>query len=192
MNYAGPIHVRNVYGSNFSMYKAWIITVTCSSSRTLYLDIVENRSSASCVNMLQRFINQYGAPKQVLSYNGSAFTSKEVKEFIGLHGIKCSYNIAEAPWLGGFFERMVRNVKRYLKKILGQARVRLVELLTILKEMEKFCNSRPLTFIYDDYIIEPLSPNHLIHGRAIATGCKDIVNMKETNVSVESLNQCYK
>ena len=180
---------KNVYGSNFSMYKAWIITVTCSSSRTLYLDIVENRSSAYCVNMLQRFINQYGAPKQVLSYNGSAFTSKEVKEFIALHGIKCSYNIAEAPWLGGFFERMVRNVKRYLKKILGQARVRFVELL---KEMEKFCNSRPLTFIYDDYIIEPLSPNHLIHGRPIATGCKDIVNMKETNVSVESLNQCYK
>ena len=192
MNCAGPVHVRNVYGSNFSVYEAWIITVTCSSSRTLYLDIVENRSSTSCVNMLQRFINQYGAPKQVLSYNGSAFTSKEVKEFIALHDIKCSYNIAEAPRLGGLFEHMVRSVKRYLKKILGQARLRFDELLTILKEIEKFCSSRPLTYIYDDYIIEPLSPNHLIHGRAIATGCKDIVNMKETNVSVESLNQCYK
>ena len=192
MNYAGPIHVKKVCGSNFSMYKAWIITVTCSSSRTLYLDIVENRSSALCVNMLQRFINQYGVPKQVLSYNGSAFTSKEVKELIPFYGIKCSYNIGEAPWLGGLFERMVRSVKRYLKKILGEARVRFDELLTILKEIETFCNSRPLTYIYDDYIIEALSPNHLIHGRAIATRCKDIVNMKETNVIVESLNQCYK
>ena len=39
------------------------------------------------------------------------------------------------------------------------------------------------------HIIEPLSPNHLIHGRAIATRCESIVNMKETDVSVESLNQ---
>ena len=59
------------------MYKAWIVIVTCSSSRALYLDVVENCLSASCVNMLKWFINQYGEPKQVLSDNGSAFTSKQ-------------------------------------------------------------------------------------------------------------------
>ena len=103
-----------------------------------------------------------------------------------------SYNIAETPWTGGFFERMVRSVKQCLKKILGQSRVRIDELLTMLKEIGNVCNCRPLTYIYDDDIIEPLSPNHLIHGRAIAARCEDIVNMKETDVSVESLNQRYK
>ena len=150
------------------MYKAWIVIVICSSSLAFYLDVVENCSSASCVNMLKLFLNQYGAPKEVISDNGSAFTSKEVKEFITLHGIKWSYNIAEVPWTGEFFERMVRSVKRCFKK--GQARV----------------------YIYDDGIIEPLSPNNLIHGRAIATRCEDIVNMKETDVSAKSLNQRYK
>ena len=57
VNYAGPIYVKNVYGSDFNMFKAWIVIVTCSSSRALYLDVVENCSSASCVNMLKRFIN---------------------------------------------------------------------------------------------------------------------------------------
>ena len=71
--------------------------------------------------------------------------------------------------------------------IVGKAKVRFDELSTILKEIENVCNSRPLTAVYDDDIIEPLSPNHLIHGRVIATRCEDIANLKETDVSVESL-----
>ena len=69
--------------------------------------------------MLKRFIDQYGAPKQVLSDNGSTFTSKELKKLITLHGIKWNYNISEAPWTGGLFECIVRSVKRCFKKILG-------------------------------------------------------------------------
>ena len=34
--------------------------------------------------------------------------------------------------------------------------------------------------------MEPFSSTHLNPGRAIATTCEDIVNMKETDVSVES------
>ena len=77
--------------------------------------------------------------------------SKEVREFSTLYGIRWSY-IAEVLWTGRFFERMVHSVKRCLKKILGQARVRSDELLTIL-EIENVCNCRPLTYIYDDDII---------------------------------------
>ena len=46
--------------------------------------------------MLKRF-SQYGAPKQVSLGKSSVFTSKEVKEFIALYGIKWSYNIVETP-----------------------------------------------------------------------------------------------
>ena len=80
---------------------------------------------------------------------------------------------------------MVLNVIPCLKKILGQARIRFGELLTMLKEID-VCN-RLITYIYCD-IIEILSPNHFIHGRAIGTRCEDIVDMKETDVSVENLN----
>ena len=93
------------------MYKACIVIVTCSSSQALYLDVVKSCSSASRVNMLKRFINQYGAAKQVLSDNGTEFTSKVVKELIILHGIKWSYNIAEALSTGGFLEPMALSVK---------------------------------------------------------------------------------
>ena len=65
-------------------------------------------------------MNQYGAPKQFLSDDGYAFTSKDVRESFTLHGIKWNYNIAEVPWTGGFFERLMRRVKRCLQKILGK------------------------------------------------------------------------
>ena len=56
----------------------------------------QNCSPTSCVDMLKRF-SQYGAPKQVSLGKSSVFTSKEVKEFIALYGIKWSYNIVETP-----------------------------------------------------------------------------------------------
>ena len=80
VDYAGPIYVKN--GSDFNIHKEVHIIVTRPSSRVLYLDFVENCLSASYVNMLKQFINQYGAPKQVSSGNGCKFASKAVKEFI--------------------------------------------------------------------------------------------------------------
>lgn len=64
-----------------------------------------------------------------------------------------------------------------------KTRVRFYELLTKLKEIENVCNCRPVTYIYDDDVMEPLSPAHLNPGRAITTTREDIVNMKETDVN---------
>ena len=33
------------------------------------------------------------------------------------------FNLERAPWWGGFFERMVRSVKRCLRKVLGNAKL---------------------------------------------------------------------
>lgn len=64
-----------------------------------------------------------------------------------------------------------------------KTRVRFYELLTKLKEIENVCNCRPVTYIYDDDVMEPLLPAHLNPGRAITTTREDIVNMKETDVN---------
>lgn len=59
----------------------------------------------------------------------------------------------------------------------------------MLKENTRTCKS--YIYIYDDDIRDLLLTNHLIDGRAIATRCEDIVNMKETDVRVENLSQRY-
>ena len=44
------------------------------------------------------------------------FKDKEVMSYISAEGIKWKYTIAFAPWQGGFYERLVGQVKRCMRK----------------------------------------------------------------------------
>ena len=72
-----------------------------------------------------------------------------------------------APWWGGFYERLVRNVKSSLRKIIGNSLLNFEELSTFLCQGEGTLNLRPLTYLNEDDIDEPLTPFHLLHGRNI-------------------------
>ena len=42
------------------------------------------------------------------------FKDKDVLHYLSMEGIKWSFNTALAPWQGGFYERLVGMVKKYL------------------------------------------------------------------------------
>ena len=65
------------------------------------------------------------------------------------------------------YERIVREVKRPLRKILRNACLTMDELTTIVIEIEATLNSRPLTYISEDDSGEPLTPSHLVLGRRV-------------------------
>ena len=96
------------------------------------------------VRSFKRFIARRGVPNLVVSDNGSTFKSEELKKLLAEHSIDWKFNVALAPWWGGFFERLVRSTKLCLKKTLGTARVSFEELLSVV-EIEGIINSRPLT-----------------------------------------------
>ena len=74
-----------------------------------------------------------------------------------------------ASWWGGFWERLIRSVKRSLKKSIGRSSLTYEQLNTLIVEVEAIINARPLTYIADDQdgISGYLSPSHLIYGRRI-------------------------
>jgi len=82
------------------------------------------------------------------------------------NGVTWKFNVPHAPWWGGFFELMVRSVKRCLKKTLGASRVAYEEFETTLVEVEGILNSWPLTYITEDFE-EPLTPSSLCIGRRL-------------------------
>ena len=76
-------------------------------------------------------------------------------------------NLPLAPWHGGFFERLIRIVKDMLKKQLKNARLTYEELQTVLLEIERIVNNRPITYVYPAELETCVTPNHLIFGHRL-------------------------
>ena len=183
IDYAGPLHLKNVYGDEPDMYKAWISLITCATTRGVHLDLASNLTGAECIQLLKRFISRRGAPNLVLSDNGKSFIAEEVQNFVSSGNISWNFNLEAAPWQGVFFERLVQSVKRVLKKVLSNSRVKYNEMLTILCEVESILNNRPMTYIYEGLTEHPLTPNHLIFGRTLKFKAQTFVD------EVNQLNQ---
>ena len=166
IDFAGPVYVKDIYRKSDNMNNAYIVLYTCASSRAVHLDLVPRLTTEAFVRSFKRFIARRGIPSLVVSDNGSTFKSEELKKLLAEHNIDWKFNVALAPWWGGFFERLVRSTKRCLKKTLGTARISYEELLSVVVEIEGILNSRPLTY-EDDELRNPLTPSQLIIGRRL-------------------------
>ena len=184
VDFAGPLIVRGKANSHIS--KVYIALFSCCVSRAIHLDLVESLSAVEFVRCLRRFAARRGTPSLMVSDNAKTFkatakaleklySSSEIQGFLEGNRIEWRFNLERAPWWGGFFERMVRCVKRCLKKVLGKASLTFAELLTVVVEIEGTLNSRPLTFAYDEVGYEVLTPSHLMFGRRLISMPDDII-----------------
>ena len=102
-----------------------------------------------------------GSPKVITPDNGKDFTSGDAQNFSNSLEIKWKFSTEGAPWTGGYFERLIRSVKWYLKKNLGNKRSDYDRIPTI-KEMEMVLSNRPVTYLYTESdLIEPVIPTKL-------------------------------
>ena len=147
-------------GKDEQMRKVYIALFTCCVTRAVHLELVEDLCIEIFKRCLRRFIARRGVPTLMVSDNAKTFKGidKElrvlyshplVREEMENRRIQWRFNLERAPWWSGFFERMVGSVKRCLRKVLGNARLSFVELLTVLSEVEATLNARPLTYDYD-------------------------------------------
>ena len=176
VDYAGPLYTKE---SNHSeLQKVYVLLFTCCSTRAIHLELATDMSADTFIRCLRRLTARRGTPEIIVSDNAKTFKSAakvlrkvfsypSVKRFIAGRRITWRFNVDRAPWWGGFFERMIQNVKRCLRKTLRNARLNYDELHTILVEVEGTLNSRPLTYVSSDDPEEPLTPSHLMYGRRI-------------------------
>ena len=180
VDFAGPLFVKSKVKDDPEMAKVYIALFTCATSRAVHLELVPSLDAPTFLLCLGRFIGHRGLPKLIVSDNAKTFQASEktlvspfeledVQEHLSSKGIRWQFNLAKAPWWGGFFERLVKQVKSCLKKTLGRSKLSFDELTTILVEVEAVLNSRPLTYLYSDDIEEPLTPWHLVIGQRLLT-----------------------
>lgn len=91
--------------------KVWICLFTCSVTRGIHLELVENLSAEAFVNALKRFIATRGQPERFVSDNGTNFVRAEralrclwenarndrTQEYLSKQRCSWSFNIPELP-----------------------------------------------------------------------------------------------
>lgn len=85
--------------------------------------------------------------------------------------VRWHFSPAQTPHFGGLWEAAVKWMKMCLRKVLGQQKLLLSEMMTVVTSAEVSINSRPLAAIeamVDDGV-EPLTPYHFTTGRAPAS-----------------------
>ncbi|XP_065182497.1 uncharacterized protein LOC135813325 [Sycon ciliatum] len=174
VDFAGPFHVRTAQ----DVEKAYLVLYTCAVTRAVHLDLVSDLSTTTFLRSFRRFVARRGVPAVVKSDNGKTFKAAarllrdlhvepETKSYLQAKNIRWTFNLEKAPWWGGFFERLIKSVKRCVKKVLRSAQITADELLTLLADVEAILNSRPLTHVSTEDVREPLTPSHLLCGRRV-------------------------
>ncbi|XP_052809626.1 uncharacterized protein LOC128238092 [Mya arenaria] len=174
VDYLGPLYVKAPEGSK----KVWVCLFSCMVTRAIHLELVQDMTTEEFLLALKRFVSQRGVPSEILSDNANQFklanktldeiwknvtNSSEVQSYTSSSGINWHFIVELAPWMGGFYERLVGLVKRSLRKSLGRKLLTTIQLQTLLKEIESVVNSRPLVYITDDLSSNiTLTPSHFL------------------------------
>ena len=184
LDFAGPLYVdtKNSEQESKESQKVYVCLFTCASTRAVHLELTRGLSVQPFLLALRRFTSRRGLPATITSDNAKTFRSssqevrritraEEVWRYLANKQVTWNFIVEKAPWWGGFWERLVRSIKKPLKKILGRSILSFDELRTVLVEIEGVINSRPLTYVYDDEesISYPLTPSQLIYGRRITS-----------------------
>ena len=105
IDYAGP-------------YKGWMYLVVVDAY-TKWPEVIlkKNTESKSTINSLRTLFAQHGLPDQIVSDNGSNFTSEEFESFCIINGIKHKLTEPYNPQKNGEAERFVQTVKNRLEKM---------------------------------------------------------------------------
>ena len=127
------------------------------------------RFRGTTIRGMQRTFARVGIPSLLISDNHKTYRSEKVRNFARERGIKWRNILDLSPNWGGFYERMNSTIKVALRKTLKNARLSYEELETVVAEIEAVINSRPLSYLHDEEILEPLTPSHLMYGRRLKT-----------------------
>ena len=91
--------------------------------------------------------------------------------------------------MGGFYERIMQNLKGNLRKSLKNSQLNFEELITVLVEVDTVINSRPLTYMSPDDIQDALIAAHLILGKQLLTLPDGKVCLNEEHDTPEILSK---
>ncbi|TKR72796.1 hypothetical protein L596_020198 [Steinernema carpocapsae] len=162
MDFFGPL----LFKENGIQKKCYVIIVACTVTRALKLEPVRSMSVQEFLMALRNVFARTMVPKTVTCDNAptliaggeildrvfqEACESEDVVAFLAKKSIQWRFITPYSPWQGGFYERLIQDVKRtFYKATRHEKNLNYDELRTVMLETEAALNSRPLTYMEAD------------------------------------------
>ena len=135
----------------------YLLIFTCMNVRAVHIEVVPDMSVLSFFQALARFTNQYGVPRAIYSDNSKTFIGggklfdrlflmNEYQDKFGSCGMRLNTIPLFSPWYGGTLERCIKTIKICLFKIIGRRRLDYFTLVTVISDIQRSVNNRPLTY----------------------------------------------
>ena len=158
----------------------------CLSTKTIHLELVGNLTTSSFLRALARLVNRRGKPNEISNDRGTnlcgvknelqnllkkaKFDWECVVNNLAQQGIQSKFIPPCAPHFGGIREAGVKSAKRHLRCIIGPRKLTYEEFSTLLTDVERILNCRPLVpFTRDIDDLDVLTPGHLLIGRSLTS-----------------------
>ena len=98
-------------------------------SKWIEAAIVNSTSTEATINKLEEIFSTHGYPEQLVSDNGTGFTSSDFEQYTQTHGIRHNFTAPYHPSSNGLAECAVQTLKLGLKKLQGPIPQRLSQFL---------------------------------------------------------------
>ncbi|CAB4027066.1 Gypsy retrotransposon integrase 1 [Paramuricea clavata] len=172
IDHMGIIHVNNGEKDE----KRYLLVFVCMMTRAVHIEVTVDKSTKSTVLAFTRFQARFGTPKLVNTDNAGNFLEmskqlEELKRELVENEIEWIFNPPKAAWFGGHFEIFISLIKKAIFKSIPDINICLndEELLTLMAEIQRIINTRPLQYVSADGNESILTPAHFMIGSEITS-----------------------
>jgi len=94
--------------------------------------------------------------------------SEKLQNYLARENIRWQFNLTKSPWWGGIYKRLIKKIKKTLHKTLGRSHLSYEALESVVLDVERNLNNRPLTYVEaEGGEEEVLTPNMILWGRDV-------------------------
>ena len=173
---------------------------TCITSRAVHLEVTKSQTVEEFQRKLNSFIARKTIPRLIISDNASVFKAKaswikkirkseRLQDHLAREDIRWQFNLSRSPWWGGMYERVIKDLKKTPYKTLRRTTLSFEQLETVIVDIERQINNRPLTYVESEGGEEQvLTPNVLMWGQ----NAHEIEEIEEDGDEVSKLHKRLK
>ena len=167
VDFAAPLNYKL---SKKELDKCYLLIFTCATTRAVHLEMTKTQKAEEF--RTSSFLTMLIISDNARTFKATASWIKEIRKseqlqnYLAKQEIRWQFNLSKSPWWGGMYERLLKDVKKTLYKTLGRTHLTFEQLKTVIVDIEKHLNNRPLTYVKsgegEDRV---LTPNTIMWGQ---------------------------